>query len=450
MSRPRALKYRPGAASSAQLERIAAHNRAVASHESAKQEAQRRRAHWSGKLLELRAALREARRALAPRVREVRAACKGARRGLDFRIKEVRAELQRLIHVERKALAKRCKNEPREVREQGLEEIAKRAREYASTRGYVAELRRGGEFRIKGLRSPLHTMSVREQREQSDHEVEVNLPPELIPAWHAKKHEIHATPRSSRTDVFLAWVHDHPADAASHYYIEAENVRELEREEKRAAAEHEKAKGRTKVKRPKRAAVDVDEWGGEPIATTTRTPIRIEYDAISNENPLRGGWLPMIWENGAQKGDTYGTGPALDRDDALSLARAQAEEAGARYVGDWNVSIVQRASKPKHTRGPSAAAVQRASERKRGQMLTRRESGALEEYDRGWSDARKEIRADGWSVDVASRYLESVGPARGAFGRGFDDAIRAFASGQPIDDPRPSRFQSAAELAAPP
>lgn len=430
-------------------------------HESAKAEAQRRRAHWKAKLGALRAALREARRELAPRIKDVRAACRGARRGLAFRIKEVRAELHRLIHVERKALAKRCKNEPREVREAGLAQIAQLARDYATTRGYVAELRRGGEFKIKGLKSPLHTMSVREQSEQSDHEVEVNLPPELVPAWQAKKHEIHATPRSSRTDVFLSWAHDHPADAASYYYVEAENVAELEREEKRAAAEHERAKEKTRAKRPKRErapVVDVvDEWGGDPIipARAQRTPStleqtstgstssptkRIEYGAVPNTNTIRGGWVPMVWEDGRPVSGTFRTTSALDEGQARELAYTDARERASRYVGDWQIETVARPSSSP-TSSPTPAKKKRAKKAPKtpAHMLTRQQENALEEYARGWQGARREIRDDGWTIEIAVKYLNAMRdqgdgrPSMHPYTRGFDDAIRAFVVGDSLD-----------------
>ena len=430
-------------------------------HESAKAEAQRRRAHWKAKLGALRAALREARRELAPRIKDVRAACRGARRGLAFRIKEVRAELHRLIHVERKALAQRCKNEPREVREAGLAQIAQLARDYATTRGYVAELRRGGEFKIKGLKSPLHTMSVRERREQSDHEVEVNLPPELVPAWHAKKHEIHATPRSSRTDVFLSWAHDHPADAASFYYVEAENVAELEREEKRAAAEHEKAKERSRAKRPKRQrapVVDVhgDEWGGDPIPARApqRTPPtspptsaasasptkRIEYGAVPNANEIRGGWVPMVWEDGTPQRGTFRTTSALDEGQARELAHTEARELASRYVGDWQIEIVARpSSSPTSSPTPAKKKRARKAPKQPAHVLTRQQENALEEYARGWQGARREIRDDGWTVEIAAKYLNAMRdqgngrPSMHPYTRGFDDAIRAFVVGDSLD-----------------
>ena len=69
--------------------------------------------------------------------------------------------------------------------------------------------------------------------------------------------------------------------------------------------------------------------------------IIIEYGAIKNER-ANSGWLPVIWVNGRQRGNTYWP-TGYSQADAISLAKRDAEEEGARYVGDWHVTVTERA-----------------------------------------------------------------------------------------------------------
>ena len=68
--------------------------------------------------------------------------------------------------------------------------------------------------------------------------------------------------------------------------------------------------------------------------------IRIEWGTVRMEGERYGGWLPVIWINGRQHGDTWGRG--LDLEDAELLAQQAALEESARYVGDWKVTILQK------------------------------------------------------------------------------------------------------------
>jgi len=70
--------------------------------------------------------------------------------------------------------------------------------------------------------------------------------------------------------------------------------------------------------------------------------IAIEFGAV--ENVRTGcGWLPMLWENGHARGDTYAA-RGFDRSLALSIAQQAAHSHAARFVGDWTISICERAS----------------------------------------------------------------------------------------------------------
>jgi len=71
--------------------------------------------------------------------------------------------------------------------------------------------------------------------------------------------------------------------------------------------------------------------------------IRIRWYAVPNENKTRGGFMPVYEKNGRVHGHTYGRG--YDRDEAETLAKADAEDEASHYVGDWNVSVEKRATR---------------------------------------------------------------------------------------------------------
>ena len=52
-----------------------------------------------------------------------------------------------------------------------------------------------------------------------------------------------------------------------------------------------------------------------------------------------GEWLPVYTVNGHLHGSTYANN-GYSLNEALTLARQMAEEEAARYVGDWDVTIV--------------------------------------------------------------------------------------------------------------
>lgn len=68
-------------------------------------------------------------------------------------------------------------------------------------------IRRAELARARGARS-----SASERRAESDDAVRANLPPELHPTFERVKQTIKPAPRMSRTETFLQWVHEHPAE----------------------------------------------------------------------------------------------------------------------------------------------------------------------------------------------------------------------------------------------
>jgi hypothetical protein len=69
--------------------------------------------------------------------------------------------------------------------------------------------------------------------------------------------------------------------------------------------------------------------------------VKIEYGAVENGNAARGGWLPAIWDNGRQIGDTW-SGLSFDREQAEAFALVAAHNLSARCVGDYRTEIYAR------------------------------------------------------------------------------------------------------------
>lgn len=72
--------------------------------------------------------------------------------------------------------------------------------------------------------------------------------------------------------------------------------------------------------------------------------VTIRWYAVPNANTRQGGWMPVYDLNGKMRGDTYGKGHPLET--ALKMARADAEDEGARYVGDWAVTVEPKPGAP--------------------------------------------------------------------------------------------------------
>lgn len=73
-----------------------------------------------------------------------------------------------------------------------------------------------------------------EKRAESNDAVRANIPAELLPAFEKWKHTGKATERTTRTEAFLQWVHDHGGDALRLYWEACESSAALTPEESEA------------------------------------------------------------------------------------------------------------------------------------------------------------------------------------------------------------------------
>lgn len=75
-----------------------------------------------------------------------------------------------------------------------------------------------------------------------------------------------------------------------------------------------------------------------PARRTDHTRVNIRWYAIPNQNKNSGGFLPMIEEDGKQRGDTW-----RDRGRSKAEAETEAEEwahrAASRFLGDFEVVV---------------------------------------------------------------------------------------------------------------
>lgn len=163
------------------------------------------------KLGELRQHLTTARRLRVQRAREVIAACRQAR----VRLREQRrAARARYLHEvalvkERQRLASRrnCDAAREKVRAKGASGVQRALTALHAEREHQAKLR------LFAQRDPLRRRAKKGNRadslQESDSQVQHNIPHDLHAVWRAVRTRIKSTPRRSRTETFLEWVAEH-------------------------------------------------------------------------------------------------------------------------------------------------------------------------------------------------------------------------------------------------
>jgi hypothetical protein len=163
-----------------------------------------------GKLRELRGHLAHAKKLKSARAREVVIACKHARARVVAARKAARARYLHEVAIarERNRLASRSKCDGRKakVRAENASRIDR------ALRALAAERTHQGAMKTWANPAPLkHKQHKRrgDSLQESNSEVEHNIPQDLLPVWRAVRGKIKATPRRSRTEAFLEWVHDH-------------------------------------------------------------------------------------------------------------------------------------------------------------------------------------------------------------------------------------------------
>ncbi|MDC3988716.1 hypothetical protein [Polyangium jinanense] len=166
-------------------------------------------------------------------IKEARTACKLDR---DRTNKKTRAAYKRTIgrarakrDEQRAAARSRCEAGIRTVEETYNPRIKKSAEELAEERQHQNEIRRVDAANKDRQRSRAKSW---ERMQESNEEVEQNLPPELRPVWHLVKGTIKAGGRRSRLEAFLERVEEDPdLVPLVQERLERERLKQLEREE---------------------------------------------------------------------------------------------------------------------------------------------------------------------------------------------------------------------------
>jgi hypothetical protein len=183
-------------------------------------------------LRELREHLKMARAAHRGRVSEVRSACRADKLAVRERVRAMRhvarLELAVAVRDERAGAVQAC-----QIRhEQARAEVRTPAEKLREEKRYQAELRRIERLYIQKRRE-VKRATTKERRSESDDEVRGNIPPEYVGLFERVKGKIRGGERKSRTEAFMQYVEEHPAEFLEVLEDRSDLlVRELERQER--------------------------------------------------------------------------------------------------------------------------------------------------------------------------------------------------------------------------
>jgi hypothetical protein len=193
------------------------------------------------KLAKLRDDIKEAQRARTERVRGVRAVCRAEREGLRERARIAREALRDSITRMREQAKNLCAVKLDDARAETGAAIADAVKLLGEEQAYQHTLK----VWAKPSGAKAAPGRAREKQRESDDEVANNIEdPGLRAVWDKVKRSIKPTGRMTRTEAFLHWAHDNPADVERYQYeAEEKAIRELIKQE---------AKMRKAMERPDR------------------------------------------------------------------------------------------------------------------------------------------------------------------------------------------------------
>ena len=147
--------------------------------------------------------------------KRIEAACRSDRQRLTADARARREALRDALRAERLALRGSCAtklSDARAATDAAIEEARKTAMQ-------LQRLKQAARTPAQQHAAERARVRRAYQIQESDNAVEANLSPELLPAWRARKARTKGSKAMSRTEAFLQWVHDHPAEA-TRYYLE--------------------------------------------------------------------------------------------------------------------------------------------------------------------------------------------------------------------------------------
>lgn len=203
------------------------------------------------KLVALRAQVRR----LSGEAKNVRAAaiaqCRRGRRQLPSQ-----AELAAALRAAKRAARSQCDADLKTAR--GVKDAAARARaELAAEKKYQADLRRiesGNRAKLAREKKSRGPGVSRAPRQETDAEVEGNIPPELVALWRRVRRSIKGSDRKSRTEAFLEYAEEHPDEEWTALEDSVDRaIAEMERRQAMPNPKKKKKKGRRNPPRLTRA-----------------------------------------------------------------------------------------------------------------------------------------------------------------------------------------------------
>ncbi len=199
------------------------------------------REHRKAQRIELRSlrdALREAHQKRRSALREAKQACRSGRVLARQHAKELRtrllAEMRQAVQSERQAARDACRADLAAGRALQSQVEQARAKLAAETK-FRREMRRIARANKERRRELAPRRVHRERMTESDDEVRANIPPELVGLFEKVKRSIRGSERQSRTEAFLHYAEEHPAEVLTAIEDRTEAViAELEAREREA------------------------------------------------------------------------------------------------------------------------------------------------------------------------------------------------------------------------
>jgi len=136
--------------------------------------------------------------------------------------------------AKKRAATEACARDREAIRAEENPRIASVREKQTQERQFWNEIHRSTKAGQKRKRP---RSSAAERRAESDHEVVVNIPENLIPLWETVRRQIKGSARISRTEEFLRYVEEHPGEVFAAQEREVE--RHLQAEQRRLAKEAE-------------------------------------------------------------------------------------------------------------------------------------------------------------------------------------------------------------------
>ncbi len=163
------------------------------------------------KLAELRLQIRSARTQRRDAIKNAKERCRSERLAARERARALRirglAELREAARLERQAARDVCVLSKSEARKK--DDIERRRGELAAEAKYQADIRRIERSNKSRRREHPHVTYI-ERHAEDDDTVRANISPDLVPLFERVKRGIKATPRASRTEIFLKYAEEHP------------------------------------------------------------------------------------------------------------------------------------------------------------------------------------------------------------------------------------------------